>query len=953
MKKNIALALFGLIFLFEIHAQNVVRGIIVDIDSENPLQKVTVKVLKTNLTTGTDEKGVFLLKNIPNGSYTLQVSFPSYEIQNFDIELTGKVINLGIIFLSKDLTEELDHSIITISEDELNSDEGYTDNIAGLLQSTKDVFLSAAAFDFSTTFFRPRGLDNKNGKVLINGIEMNKLLNGRPQWANWGGLNDLQRSQVFTPGLSPNDHTFGGIAGVNSITMRASSYNEGGKISYASANRSYRGRIMGSYSSGLSKNGWAYAFLLSRRYGNEGIVDGTLYDSNSFFASVEKKLNDNHSLNFNLIYAKNRRGRSTALSNEIYQLKGRKYNPFWGKINGKLKNSRERSIVEPILMLNHYWNISEKATLNTNISYQFGSQGNTRIDNGGTRLVNFNGQDVFLGGAKNPAPDYYQNLPSFFLQDQNPAAFQYEQAFLAQQNFINDGQFNWGDLFEANQLQVSQGYNSIYVLQEDRVDDSLLSFSSILYLKLTDNIRLNVSLSFRKLANKTYAKVKDLLGGTGFLDIDFFAEENQALQNEQVSSNLAQSDLQNPNRIVTTGNRYKYNYEINASNTDVFTQIQFNYPKLNFYTAININSSSYQRNGIYENGYYPSAASLGKSEKLSFNDYGAKGGLTYKINGQHLLDFNAALITKAPTIRNSFENPRQNNNIIGGLKSEKINAFDISYILRIPKVTARITGYHTNFRNGTNLGFFFTESGSTFTQEVVTNIERRNLGGELGIGFQATPTIKLKGVASVGQYTYNNNPNVYYASDDFANNVRDGDGTSKLKNLHVAGGPERAFQLGFEYRDPDFWWLGVTANHFSNAYANISTLKRSDAFAIDFDLIPDSILAQGGTINGYTYNDFDETLARELLKQENFNDYLLVNISGGKSWKIGSYYVGFFAFINNLFNQEYKTGGFEQSRRIGYRDQLQEQRNDKGPLFGNRYFFGNGTTYFLNFYIRF
>ena len=952
MKKNIASALFGLIFLFEIHAQNLVRGIIIDIDSENPLHKVTVRVLNTNLIARTNEKGVFLFKNIPNGSYTLQISFPSYEIQNFEIELKGILIDLGTILLSKDLTEELDHSVITISEDELNSDEGYTDNIAGLLQSTKDVFLSAAAFDFSSTFFRPRGLDNKNGKVLINGIEMNKFLNGRPQWANWGGLNDLQRNQVFTSGLSPNDHTFGGIAGVNSVTMRASSYSEGGKISYASANRSYRGRIMGSYSSGISKNGWAYAFLISRRYSDEGFVDGTLYDSNSFFASVEKKIHDDHSLNFNLIYAQNRRGRSTALSNEIYQLKGRKYNPFWGEINGKLKNSRERSIVEPILMLNHYWDISENATLNTNISYQFGSQGNTRIDNGGTRLINFNGQDVFLGGAKNPAPDYYQNLPSYFLQDQNPSAFQYEQAFLAQQNFINDGQFNWGDLFEANQLQASQGYNSIYILQEDRIDDNLLSFSSILYLKLTDNIRLNASVSFRSLANKTYAKVKDLLGGTGFLDIDFFAEENQASQNEQVTSNLAQSDLQNPNRIVTTGNRYKYNYEVNTSNVDAFTQIQFNYAKLDFYAAININSSSYQRNGIYKNGYYPSA-SLGKGEKLRFNNYGVKSGLTYKINGQHLLDFNVAFITKAPTTRNSFENPRQNNNIIDGLKSEKNNALDVSYILRIPKVTAKITGYHINFRNGTNLGFFFTESGSTFTQEVVTNIERRNLGGELGIGFQVTPTIKLKGVASVGQYTYNNNPNVYYTSDDFTNNVTYGDGTSKLKNLHVSGGPERAFQLGFEYRDPDFWWLGVTANHFSNAYTNISTLKRTDAFAVDFDLIPDSILVQGGAINGYTYNDFSEKSARELLKQEKFNNYLLVNISGGKSWKLGNYYVGFFAFINNLFNQEYKTGGFEQSRRIGYRDQLQEQRKDKSPLFGNRYFFGNGTTYFLNFYIRF
>ena len=127
-------------------------------------------------------------------------------------------------------------------------------------------------------------------------------------------------------------------------------------------------------------------------------------------------------------------------------------------------------------------------------------------------------------------------------------------------------------------------------------------------------------------------------------------------------------------------------------------------------------------------------------------------------------------------------------------------------------------------------------------------------------------------------------------------------------------------------------------------------------------MIPSDVLYQGtyrsrldfgGPIEGFTYNDFDQDIARELLRQEQFPSYFLVNLTGGKSWKIGDYFVGFFATINNLLNQEYRTGGFEQSRRIGYRDQLQEQTNPNGPVFGNRYFFGNGTTYFVNGYLRF
>jgi hypothetical protein len=610
-------------------------------------------------------------------------------------------------------------------------------------------------------------------------------------------------------------------------------------------------------------------------------------------------------------------------------------------------------------MLNHYWDISEKTTLNTNVSYQFGFTGNTRIDNGGTRLVTFNGVDTFIGGARNPSPDYYQNLPSFYLQDANPTAFQYQQAFLAQEEFVNNGQFNWENLFQANQNQTSLGYNSIYVVQEDRTDDKLFSFNSILYTELADNIQLNAAFNYRKLNNETYARIKDLLGGTGYLDVDFFSEDVVTTSNGVVLDNVAQSDVRNPNRIANVGERYKYNYEINASIADVFVQAQFNYSKVDFYAAVSSSMTSYQRNGLYENGNFQGSESFGKSEKLDFNNFGLKGGVTYKVSGQHLFNFNAAYLTKAPTIRNSFDNARQNNFTVLDIENEKITSFDASYVLRTPKVTARLTGYYAGFKDATDIGFFFTESGSNFVQEVMTNIERRNFGGELGISAQVTPTIKLKAAAGIGQFTFNNDPNVYYTSDDFRPNTAGeirrtfGDGTTKLKDLHVAGGPERAFQLGFEYRDPDFWWVGVTANHFSRAFVDASALKRSAAFATDFDLVPAELLAVGGNISGYTYNDYDETVARGLLKQEQFNSYMLVNVIGGKSWKVGDYFIGLFATVNNLFNREYRTGGFEQSRRVGYRDQIQEQSQENGALFGNRYFFGNGTTYFINLNVRF
>ncbi|MFD1062769.1 carboxypeptidase regulatory-like domain-containing protein [Winogradskyella litorisediminis] len=949
MKKSVLLFLFSIAFsLMSFAQQTIVKGSVLDGITGEPIPDVTVTIEGTTLSKTTDAKGEFsFTKDVPLGEQMLKIEKVGYETKRYPIVVNeNKTVDISGMTLDYDPTDKKDLYTISISDDNLNSeDDGLTDNVSGLLQASRDVFLSAAAFDFSATFFRPRGLDNANGKVLINGIEMNKQFSGRPQWGNWGGLNDVQRNQEFTMGMSANDYNFGDLAGTNNIIMRASKYRKGGRISYAAANRSYEGRIMGSYSSGLLADGWSYSVLLSRRFGEQGYIDGTLYDANSFFASIEKKINDKHSLNLTSIYAQNRRGRSTAITQEVFDLKGRQYNPFWGELNGEQRNSRIREIEEPIIMLNHFWDISDKVRLNTNVAYQFGEIANTRIDNGGTRAVTINGETAFIGGARNPTPEYYQNLPSFFLQDENPTAFDYQQAYLAREEFVNDGQFDWNQLYEAN---ATTGY-SLYAVQADVIEDKQWSFNSILDADLAENIRLNASLNYRNLNSQNYARIEDLLGGSGYLDVDFFAEESPNAVGATLEE-VAQSDLRNPNRIVGEGDRYKYNYEINADVASAFAQAQFKYNKIDFYLGGNVSSTTYQRVGFYENGNFPGTGnngSFGEGEKLEFTNYGAKAGFTFKASGKHLIDVNGSYFTKAPTIRNSYSNARQTNASVIGLESEKIQSVDVSYIYRSPKLKARVTGFYSGFEDGTDIGFYFTEdlaglgidNGDAFVQEVLTGIERRHVGVELGIEAQVTPTIKLKGAASVGQYTFQNNPNLYLTSVDLAGPVTFGDGTTNLKDVHVAGGPERAFQLGFEYRDPDFWNIGVTTNYFSNAYIDVSNLARSANFTSDFD--------------GNTFNDYDPILAKELLKQEQFDDYMLVNVVGGKSWKVDDYFIGFFATINNIFDQDYRTGGFEQSRLANFRRVRDDQARDNGPIFGSRYFFGNGTTYYLNVYVRF
>ena len=939
MKKSLFIFLLGIFYVFTVSAQQtVIKGSVKDAVNNQPIPEVTVTIEETLQVTKTDSKGEFsFTANVPLGEQILKISKDGYTTKRYPIVVNeGQTVNITDMTLEIDISDVVDLFTISLSDDELDDDTGASDNISGLLSSSRDLFQRTAAFEFSSSFFRVRGLDSDNGSVLINGIEMNKLYNGRPQWSNWGGLNDVVRNQELTSGLTPSAYNFGGILGTTNINVRASEARPGGRVTYSSSNRSYANRLMVSYASGLVDGGWAYTISAGRRWGNEGYQDATLYDSNSFFASVEKKINDKHSINFTGIYAPNRRGKSSPNTQEVFDLKGIKYNEYWGWQNGEKRNSRIKEVEEPIVMLNHYWTISSKTNLNTNVAYQFGKLGNSRLDYNGTDLVN----GFPEGGGANPSPTYYQKLPSFFVRN-NPDNLGI--AYGAQQQFLNNGQIDWNQMYEANISNTQRGGNAVYALYEDRVDDQQTTINSILNTEISDNILLNASLNYRYLKSENFAQVIDLLGASGYLDVDAFADNPKDIQN----------DILNPNRIVKEGDQFKYNYNLFASIVSGYVQAQFKYNKVDFFLAGSIANTQYQREGIYQNGGFPNN-SLGKGEKLTFTGIGAKGGFTYKITGKHLLDVNAGYITRAPSLRNTFSNSRENHDVVGDrsgidITEEKISSIDASYIFRSPIVKAKLTGYYTKFQDASEISFFFADGiggdNSVFVQEVLQDIDKKHIGAELGIEAQITPTIKLKGVASIGQYTYDNNPNLSLTTEPDDDAIAAGFvegfrnyGKANLKDYKIAAGPQRAYSAGFEYRDPSYWFFGATVNFFTNTYVDVAPLTRTSNFTTDFD--------------GNTFNDYDEDLARSLLKQEKFDDYVVVNLTGGKSWRVGEYFIGFFASVNNLLDEVYKTGGFEQGRNANFR-QLRDDKALDTQVFGSKYWYGRGTTYFLNLNFRF
>lgn len=880
-----------------------VSGKIMSEREKQPLHNVSVLIEGTQKRIETSQEGQFKIDSLSKGEYILIISFKDYTTKRIPISLENESLELNKIYLEVDVAIEQSDNLITLTDAELFDDE-ISSSASGLLQATRDIFLNRAAFDFGQAFFRVRGYDAQYSKVLVNGLPMNKLYDGRPQWNNWGGLNDATRNQQFTSGLDPSDYTFGSLLGTTNIDTRPSGLRPGTRFSSSLSNRTYGGRMMVTHTSTVQKNGLTYSISASRRWAKQGYIEGTLYDAFSVFSSLEYRINKKNSLNFTGIFASNRRGRSSALTEEVNELVGKKYNPYWGEQNGKIRNSRERKIAEPILMFNHFFK-SDKFKLNTGIAYQFG-------DHMRSRLGYYN--------APNPDPTYYRYLPSFYIN--SPIGANYNSANTAKEGFLRNPQLNWVQIYEANSSS-----KAAYVLYDDVIKDKQLTVNTIGNLKINEALKLDLGVTYRLLRSRNYAKIDDLFGAEFHDDIDPFS-----------------NTLNDVNGIVSkkTDAIFNYHYDVHSEQADGFAQLRYNHKNWDASISASYSKTQYQRNGLFQNERFLEN-SLGESEQISFSNYGLKGSFTYKMNGRHWLIANAASLSQSPVLQNVFINPRENNQVVPNIQEERINSFDLNYYMRLPKLTGRVTGFYTRFQNLTDVNFFFVESGvgSDFVQEVITDLDKLHKGLELGFEYQLSSAVQLTAVAAIGKFVYANNPSISInfdtagAEEELINKEGNIDlGIANVKNYNLAQGPQQAYALGINYRDPQYWWVGMTANYLAQNYANISTITRTQSFYLD----PETELP---------FPDVTDENVNKLLAQKPLDNFYLLNLVGGKSWLKKGKYISIFASINNVFEAVFRTGGYEQSRNGNY-GQLQQDNLSGTPSFAPKYWYGYGRTYFLN-----
>ncbi len=910
-----------------------IRGKIVDSRTKEPISGVEVRLLTATFIS--DEEGRFDLSTTAPEGGNLAVSLFKAGFQEKEIDIfSGQQasVNLGTVALDQKEGGDLINAEDVIPTVTLSTNEQEAEgeqSISGLLTASSDVYVSSAAFNFSAGRFRMRGYSPANTEVYLNGAPINDLESGFPNWALWGGLNDVVRNRTNSFGLGVNPAAYGGIGGSSAFDTRASRQRKQFRVSYAVANRTYRNRVMATYSTGLMSNGWAVTLSGSRRWADEGYVPGTFYDAYSYFLSVDRKLNSQHLFNITAFGAPVKRGRSGASTQEMYDLAGSNfYNPNWGYQNGKKRNARVADTHQPMVILRHDWTPSPTQHLTTTASYQTGRNGLTSLDW-------YDGRD--------PRPDYYQRLPSYVNPDQKDAVAD------VLRNDENARQIDWDYLYSANRNSVATilntdgvagnnvtGKRAQYVLEDRRFDRQRITFNTNWEQNINLHTRLTAGANYQWQKTHNYKVLDDLLGADFYLDIDKFAEQDSI-----GNPSFYQNNVNIPNRLVREGDVFGYNYNDISRKIAGWGQIETSSSHFDFFGALNVAQNVFWREGLVKNGKYPNN-SEGVSNKSQFVDFGGKTGMTYKLNGRNYFVLNAGYQRQSPLLRNAFISPRTRDQITPGLGQEQIFSVEGAYLLRAPYAKIRITGYFTQFTNQVNTRSFYldnaiaTTTGARggFVNYVMTGVNTRNMGVEIGGEFSLGAAWKLKSAASIGQFIYTSRPDVYVFLDNVGQEIRHDQ--VYLKNFKLPNVPQTAATIGLNYNSPKFWFANLNVNYFGRTWIDINPERRTSAALayVENPQFNNQIVEPGSD------------LWNKIIKQQQLPSAITVNFFGGKSWKINKgTFVYFNLGINNLLdNKKFISGGTEQ-----FRFDYQDKNVDRYP---NRYFYSFGRNYFASIALR-
>ena len=809
-------------------------------------------------------------------------------------------------------TDMQDENAFTFTETQLGDDEAAS-QIITIISSNRNVYANEVGYRFSPVRFKYRALDAKYNDMYINGNPVNDVERGQFGYSFVGGLNNQTRLREASLPFESNTYGMSALGGSGNYDFRPSRFATGQRASIAFANRSYNTRAMYTYNSGVMENGWAVTGSLTYRWGNGiGAIEGTSYNSLSYFVGAEKLINDKHSVSLVSWGNPTQRGAQRGATDEMYWIAGtHNYNPNWGYQDGKKRNSRIVKDFSPAALLTWDWKMDEQTKLVTTLLGRYQMYSNSRLAyNGGT----------------NPDPDYYSLMPSFFFNVWNPDAQLFHddaalQNWQAAYDYLSasdrNRQVNWDRMYYANSLMAANGQDAMYYVQRAHDDQLLLSLATNLQKQLTKNSSLNGGLQLATNKGMHYQTMDDLLGNAKFHNVNTYAVKDYGSISPTVFYDM--NDGAEP-KEVKVGDRFGYDYNLLVNKAQLWGSYSENLKYTHYFVSGRIAGTTMQRDGKMRNGMAPDN-SYGKSKTAKFLDGGFKSGMNVTLGHGHAAMLGVGYEWKTPAPRTAFAAAQINNDFVKDLKQEKIASAEIGYQWQGSRVKLNINGYYAQMKDVTEQSLFYSDIESSFVYVTLSDIEKEFYGIELGMNVKATDWLDVKVLGTVSEAKYKSDANMRMLLSNSGSYV---DEKCIINGMREGGTPLTAFSVDLSYHK-NYWFIDLIGNYYDNIYLYYAPISRRETE------LTRSI------VNGQKVYDRPD--------QAEGKGGFMLDASIGKTFRLKQgRRIGFNLMLTNILNNiNICTGGMEQNRLD---TKQQQERTNNAYRFEQspRKFYANGTN---------
>lgn len=772
----------------------------------------------------------------------------------------------------------------TFTEAQLGEDDDMSQNVT-IIHSNTNIYASEVGYLFSPTRFRYRAFNQKYNAVYINGAPQNDMESGQFRFSTVGGLNRFTRNVDYALPFESNSFSMPDMAGSNNYDFRAGSMQTGHHVSLGGANRNYVARGVYTYASGFNSRGWAFAGGLTYRWADRGYVEGTFYNSLSYFLGVQKRWKNGHSVAFSTWGNPTERSTQGASTDEAYWLANDYYyNPYWGYQNGKKRNSRVVNDFAPTGIMTWDWNINDKLKLTTSAFGKYSMYKSTKLN---------------YSNSENPQPDYWKNLPSSYFEVWDGDPRNNEHTLASWQRSVDwwraskaNRQIDFDRLYAANRMQNATGGDALYYIQAKHNNNLMLSLASTLSAQLNDKQNITGGIILSQNRGRHYQTMDDMLGSTTYHNIN-----NYALGTYGISDPRVQYDLNNPDGIVGEGDKFGYDYQIEVRRGSLWANYTEDFGNVHYFLAGRLNYDDMRRKGYMRNGMFADN-SYGHSKLAKFLTGGMKFGANIDLGSGQVFTLGVGYEHRAPQASTAFVAPEMNNDFVSNLSSERLFSSELGYQYQNSWLHLNVNAYYSNVNHATEWQNFYFDDINSFSYVSMTGIDKSWYGVEAGAKVKLASFLDFMALGTIGDSKYNNNSNLIYLSSTKAtyNDATKGKADYVMnKGMRESGTPLTATSLGLSYHQSG-WYIDLNANWYDRIYLSYSPCIRYE-----------STLKTAGNVD----NDGNYIVP----EQAKGHGGWMVDASIGRSIRLSRGLLNFNLTLTNVLNNRHMvTGGYEQSR---------------------------------------